>query len=489
MTVGGGQVLSVQREPSLRRFSAGRTRRALELVSLRLTPALAGAAATYSHTHELEAAALALVAMLVAAHLVDRSRLPLALMPAARIVTMFSWPLLGAGIVVLLTPVDERPVTLAAMEAAVAVTWLVMALGAWVADRAQKALPSRIAVVGSPEFAIDLAAELRATRIRSLRVVGWFGDPHDGLSIARHLGTVEDLRAVTIAHQLELLVYAPDSDMSWDSICDGVADDCFDLPLRLIDSNQLYEDTFGHVPVGTIDAGWYRYMLHPRYRGGSAVAKRIFDIVVAGLIGILALPFLAVAGLAIRVARGGPVLYRQRRLGEHGRAFDMLKLRTMRPDAEPDGPRWSVSGDDRVTSVGRVLRRLHVDELPQVWNVLRGDMTLVGPRPERPELAADLERRFEHFARRKLVKPGIAGWAQIRCGYAGSERGASWKLCYDLFYIKHRSLFADVLILIETAFQAVRDAHRILRTPGDRFVLGKAVIAEQPAESSSGSPV
>ena len=142
------------------------------------------------------------------------------------------------------------------------------------------------------------------------------------------------------------------------------------------------------------------------------------------------------------------MLYRQRRIGEGGREFEMVKLRSMRPGAQADGAQWSSRDDDRVLPVGRVMRKLHIDELPQLWNVLRGEMTLVGPRPEQPELVAELERRFPHYERRSLVKPGITGWAQVRCGYAGTKEGSAWKLCHDLYYLKHRSLLADLMIIL-----------------------------------------
>jgi len=143
-------------------------------------------------------------------------------------------------------------------------------------------------------------------------------------------------------------------------------------------------------------------------------------------------------------------------------------------DAEAAGPQWCAPGDDRVTRLGGLLRRTHIDELPQLWNVLRGEMTLVGPRPERPEIVAELEQRFPLYTRRHLVKPGITGWAQLRCGYAGSELGTAWKLCHDLFYVKRRSVLADWLIIVETLFEAGRDAHRALRAPEQRFIVGEA---------------
>ena len=169
--------------------------------------------------------------------------------------------------------------------------------------------------------------------------------------------------------------------------------------MRLIAANQLYEEIFGHVPVGMIDAAWYRYIMHPRFRAAGPYSKRAFDVVLGSVMAICFAPIVLAAAIAIKISDHGPIFYRQRRLGAFGEEFDILKLRTMRVDAEADGPRWSVAGDTRVTRVGKVLRRTHVDELPQLWNVLRGDMTLVGPRPERPEMVAELERRFPHYTR------------------------------------------------------------------------------------------
>jgi lipopolysaccharide/colanic/teichoic acid biosynthesis glycosyltransferase len=222
-----------------------------------------------------------------------------------------------------------------------------------------------------------------------------------------------------------------------------------------------------------IDAAWYRYIMHPRFRASGPHSKRIFDLVVGTLIGLCFLPIVAIAALAIKIADGGPVFYRQRRLGELGEEFEIVKLRTMQTDAETDGPQWAEAEDLRVTRIGRILRRTHIDEVPQLWNVLCGDMTLVGPRPERPEMVGALERRFSHYTRRHLVKPGIAGWAALRCGYAGSDIGTAWKLCHDLFYIKRRSILADALILAETGVEVFRDAHRALRAPDERFLLGE----------------
>ncbi|MEZ5062602.1 MAG: sugar transferase, partial [Solirubrobacterales bacterium] len=194
------------------------------------------------------------------------------------------------------------------------------------------------------------------------------------------------------------------------------------------------------------------------------------DLVVGVVAGLIALPLVAIGSLAILLTDGRPITYRQRRVGERGKEFEIIKLRTMRPDSEDADQCWSGADDDRVTAVGRILRRLHIDELPQIVNVLKGDMTLVGPRPEQPQITAQLERVFPHYSRRLLVKPGVTGWAQVRCGYAGSELGTAWKLCHDLYYLKHRSTLVDLLIMLETLVIAARDSHRPMRAPQAGFL-------------------
>jgi lipopolysaccharide/colanic/teichoic acid biosynthesis glycosyltransferase len=312
--------------------------------------------------------------------------------------------------------------------------------------------------------------------VRTYEIVGWIGPqgPAEYRRL-RWLGSLGEVRHAVSSQGIDLIVVAPGDagGARGEDICSGAAEECIDLPVRLIAAGQLYEEVFGHVPVGMIDAAWYRYIMHPRFRASGPTTKRAFDLIVGGAIALVALPFLLLGVLAIRLFDRGPVLYRQRRLGELGEEFEILKLRTMRTDAEADGPQWAEAHDPRVTRVGRVLRRTHVDEIPQLWNVLRGDMTLVGPRPERPEMVAELERRFSHYTRRHLVKPGMTGWAALRCGYAGSDIGTAWKLCHDLFYIKRRSMLADALILAETGVEVFRDAHRALRAPDERFLLNE----------------
>jgi lipopolysaccharide/colanic/teichoic acid biosynthesis glycosyltransferase len=193
-------------------------------------------------------------------------------------------------------------------------------------------------------------------------------------------------------------------------------------------------------------------VLHLYQRRYPRAVKRGTDIVVAGTALVVLAPALLVIALLVRLSGRGPVLYRQLRCGEGGRTFEIVKFRTMVVDAEhAHGAVWAGADDPRVTRVGRFLRRARVDEIPQLWNVLRGEMSIVGPRPERPELLPVIEEHLPFFTRRHLVKPGITGWAQIRLGYTDDPVGAADKLAYDLFYLRHRSLALDLAIAFKTA--------------------------------------
>lgn len=179
-------------------------------------------------------------------------------------------------------------------------------------------------------------------------------------------------------------------------------------------------------------------------------AKRALDVVVALVVGLLALPFVPLIALAIRLDSPGAVIYSQVRVGHRGRPFRMYKFRSMRQDAERDGAVWARVGDPRVTKVGRVMRLTRIDELPQLWNVLRGEMTLVGPRPERPEFTAWLEREVPDYAHRYAVKPGLTGWAQVRYRYTNTLDETRTATAYDLDYVARASLSFDLEILLRT---------------------------------------
>jgi sugar transferase (PEP-CTERM system associated) len=182
----------------------------------------------------------------------------------------------------------------------------------------------------------------------------------------------------------------------------------------------------------------------------AAIGKRAFDVAVAGTLLVLASPLMLAAAILVRATSPGPALYRQVRVGRGGRTFELVKFRSMRQDAEKHGAQWAQENDPRITPVGRILRLTRIDELPQLWCVLRGDMSFVGPRPERPNFVEELAREIPLYRERHVVKPGISGWAQINFPYGASVEESRKKLEYDLYYIKNYSLFLDLFILLQT---------------------------------------
>ena len=214
-----------------------------------------------------------------------------------------------------------------------------------------------------------------------------------------------------------------------------------------------YEDVLGRVPIMMLEANWIlrSFVDEVRVSGFYTLVKRFIDILGGAfgtLIMILLLPFIA---LLTVIDDGLPIFYTQTRCGKGGQPYNILKFRTMRRDAEADGtPRWAREDDERATRVGKVLRRTHLDELPQFFNVLRGEMSLVGPRAERPELVEYFQKHIPFYRARLLVKPGITGWAQVNFGYAATIEETISKLEYDLYYIKHRSILTDLVILLRT---------------------------------------
>jgi exopolysaccharide biosynthesis polyprenyl glycosylphosphotransferase len=219
---------------------------------------------------------------------------------------------------------------------------------------------------------------------------------------------------------------------------------------RVVGLPEFYEHAFGRVPVATLTPSWFMNVLHLYHRPYSRLAKRGFDVVVASVGLVLTAPLFPLLALLVK-RTPGPVIFRQTRLGEGGRPFTIFKFRTMRADAEAEGAAaWASESDPRITRVGRFMRKARLDELPQLWNVLRGDMSVVGPRPERPEFLELLREAVPFWTRRHLVKPGITGWAQVSRGYTADAEGTAEKLSYDLWYLRHRSLVVDLAICGKT---------------------------------------
>lgn len=220
--------------------------------------------------------------------------------------------------------------------------------------------------------------------------------------------------------------------------------------VELLTMGALFEQYFRMVEVDADSLQLLASRPFILHNSSNLVAKRLMDLAVASVALLLTLPFWPLIALLIKIDSSGPVFFRQTRVRRHGRLFTLYKFRTMRVDAEKDGARWATVNDPRVTRLGRLLRVSRIDELPQLWNVIKGEMSVVGPRPERPEFVDQLCRRIPFYDQRHLLPPGLTGWAQIRYRYGASEEDAQRKLAYDLYYVRNMSLMLDLEILLRT---------------------------------------
>lgn len=213
---------------------------------------------------------------------------------------------------------------------------------------------------------------------------------------------------------------------------------------------RFYEECFGKLPVSELERLSLMFDISELHRNGYGRLKRLFDLVVAIPGTLLFLAVVPLVFLTNLVGNRGPLFYRQARVGRNGAVFEILKFRTMRPGSEDDPSEWTCEEDPRITPVGRVLRITHLDEVPQMLNILRGDLSIVGPRPEQPQYVAELAEKLPFYNLRHLVKPGLTGWAQVKYGYAGSESGALEKLQYDFYYLRHQRLAFELRVLGRT---------------------------------------
>ena len=215
--------------------------------------------------------------------------------------------------------------------------------------------------------------------------------------------------------------------------------------------SSFLERETGRVDLDTLNPSWL--IFSDGFSSGRAISsavKRGFDIVASGLVLVLTAPIVLLFALLVKLDSRGPAFYRQTRVGHYGQQFDLIKLRSMGTDAERGGAQYAQENDPRITRVGRFIRATRIDELPQCWNVLKGDMSFVGPRPERPQFVRELDEVLPYYAERHIVKPGITGWAQVNYPYGASIEDSRHKLEYDLYYAKNYSLFLDLLIALQT---------------------------------------
>jgi exopolysaccharide biosynthesis polyprenyl glycosylphosphotransferase len=306
----------------------------------------------------------------------------------------------------------------------------------------------RILVVGAANGGSDLVEELSIARTSRFDVVGVVDDDRESDQIAGaplH-GRVSELAAIVQEHRPDVVVLANDKHRgeAFNELLEIAH-----LGFSVVGLPEFYEYAFGRLPVRNLNATWFMSILHLYQRPYARWAKRTFDVTLAAIGLVLTAPLYPVLALLVR-RTPGPAIYRQTRLGEAGRTFTIYKFRSMRTDAEASGAVWAAEHDPRVTALGRFMRKTRLDELPQLWNVLRGDMSIVGPRPERPEFMEQLQSEVPFWSRRHLVKPGITGWAQVRRGYTSDAESTGEKLSYDLWYLRHRSLVVDLAICVKT---------------------------------------
>jgi sugar transferase (PEP-CTERM system associated) len=307
-------------------------------------------------------------------------------------------------------------------------------------------------VYGAGKRASRLLELRRRSDQRGFRIIAFMPAPGDS-ELIRDPRVIEPkypLIDFVKAEQIDEIVVAMDDRRTGFPLRDLL--DCRFQGVRVLDLLTFLERETGKVKVDLMNPSWLIFADQFAGSPRGHVASRILDIVVAGSMAIVTLPIMALVAAAIAIEDGWPVLYRQRRVGLMGNEFTLYKFRSMYTNAEADGKaRWAAAKDSRVTRVGAVIRKLRLDELPQVFNVLRGEMSLVGPRPERPEFVARLAQVIPYYHERHCVKPGITGWAQLCYPYGSSDEDAMEKLQFDLYYVKHRSLVFDLMVVIQTA--------------------------------------
>jgi len=314
-------------------------------------------------------------------------------------------------------------------------------------------LEERILVVGTGNSARTVTRQILAQRDFAYRVIGFIDeDPRRiGERIVNPgiIGTPSDIPRLVREHQVDRIIV-------------GLGDRRGRLPIdellrakmsgvRVEDATTTYERVTGKILIDDLRPSWLIFSDGFRVSRLTRGMKRGIDLLLAVLLAIVSAPFMLLTAIAIAIESGLPVLYCQERVGENGRRFTLCKFRSMRLDAEEEGrPVWATDGDNRVTRVGRFIRKTRLDELPQLWNVLLGAMSFVGPRPERPYFVEELARQIPFYQQRHAVKPGLTGWAQVKYRYGSTVEDATEKLRYDLYYIKHLSVFFDLTIVFDT---------------------------------------
>ena len=313
-------------------------------------------------------------------------------------------------------------------------------------------MEQRVLILGAGELADAVSREFSSRGDLHLSIVGFLigGDRPDSAPPPGYkvLGGVEDLMPVVRATQTNRIIVALQERRRVLPVRDLVRLRMEGIEIE--EAQTAMASLSGRVSLSTIQPSWFIFSDGFRRSEVLFAVKRTIDFVFATVGLVLSMPIMAAVALAVKLDSEGSAIYRQRRVGLGGRIFEVLKFRSMCANAERDGPQWASSGDSRITRVGAVIRKYRLDELPQFWNVIRGDMSFVGPRPERPEFVDQLREVIPYYDERHTVRPGITGWAQVQYEYGASVEAACRKLEYDLFYLKHMSALFDLRIIYRT---------------------------------------
>jgi sugar transferase (PEP-CTERM system associated) len=311
---------------------------------------------------------------------------------------------------------------------------------------------ARVLIFGAGPAGQMVGATLRAADPLAT-IVGYFPGPNekqstvaDGERLSTELSLTQTAHRLGVDEIIVALTERRSGSMPLRELLD-----CKLSGVQVFDITTYFERMLGQIRIDFVNAGWLIFGDGFNQGFYRTAVKRIFDILCSLILILLAAPIMVITAIVIKLESQGPIFYRQERVGYNSKNFKVSKFRSMRTDAEKDGkPRWATAQDDRVTRVGHIIRRLRIDELPQLFNVLNGDMSLVGPRPERPFFVEQLTNEIPYYAVRHSIKPGVTGWAQVRYQYGSTIEDSQEKLQYDLYYVKNHSLFLDFVILFET---------------------------------------
>jgi sugar transferase (PEP-CTERM system associated) len=323
----------------------------------------------------------------------------------------------------------------------------------WARNARRAGASGRLLIMGTGPTGISLARDILSRPELKLKVIGFLDEKGEniGKSLVNPgiIGAAQDVQAIVQQEKADHVVIS-------------LMERRGTMPVRQLlhlkfagvhveDAHSFYERMAGRIILERLSPSWL--ILSDGFRKSAMLVwvKRVVDVIVSTIALIVCLPLFAVVSGAIWLESGSPILFVQERTGLRGRSFQILKFRSMYNNAEEKGPQWAAESDSRITRVGRWIRKYRIDELPQFWNVLRGEMSIVGPRPERPEFVSMLEEEIPFYGLRHSVRPGITGWAQVKYQYGASVEETKTKLEHDLFYIKHLSIILDFVVLFETA--------------------------------------